>query len=81
MSKETASTDRNENDVGQIKSDMSANSVSISSPSMHGNILEHNDRLMVYFMRRRDVLIAELREIDRLLGRPQTVPVAKERQR
>ena len=31
--------------------------------------------LVAYFMRRRDVLIAELREIDRLLGRPQTVPV------
>jgi len=31
--------------------------------------------LIAYFMRRRDVLIAELREIDRLLGRPQTVPV------
>ena len=35
---------------------------------------EGADLLMVYFMRRRDVLIAELREIDRLLGRPQTVP-------
>lgn len=33
------------------------------------------DMLKAYFMRRRDVLIAELREIDRLLGRPQTVPV------
>lgn len=30
-----------------------------------------------YLMRRRDWLIAELREIDRLLGRPQTVPVKK----
>ena len=33
------------------------------------------DMLRVYFERRRDVLIAELREIDRLLGRAQTVPV------
>ena len=36
------------------------------------------DLLTVYFMRRRDVLIAELRELDRLLGRPQTIP-ARER--
>lgn len=35
---------------------------------------EGADMLMVYFMRRRDVLIAELREIDRLLGRAQTIP-------
>ena len=40
---------------------------------------EGADMLAVYFMRRRDVLIAELREIDRLLGRPQTVPPARER--
>lgn len=32
------------------------------------------DLLMLYFIRRRDVLIAELRELDRLMGRPQTVP-------
>lgn len=38
---------------------------------------EQPDWLMVYFMRRRDVLIAELREIDRLLGRPQTIPQRK----
>lgn len=27
-----------------------------------------------YFERRRDCLIAELRALDRLLGRPQTIP-------
>lgn len=32
------------------------------------------DLLAVYFLRRRDALIAELRAIDRLLGRPQTIP-------
>lgn len=32
------------------------------------------DVLALYLRRRRDLLIAELREIDRLLGRPQTVP-------
>lgn len=37
--------------------------------------VESADILTLYFQRRRDVLIAELREIDRLLGRPQTVPV------
>lgn len=41
-------------------------------PSVGGDGL---DMLRVYFERRRDVLIAELREIDRLLGRAQTVPV------
>lgn len=30
--------------------------------------------LRAYFERRRDALIAELRELDRLLGRPQTIP-------
>jgi hypothetical protein len=30
-----------------------------------------------YFERRRDALIAELRELDRFLGRPQTIPVRK----
>ena len=39
------------------------------------NVADGADMLIAYFMRRRDVLIAELREIDRLLGRPQTVPV------
>ena len=32
------------------------------------------DMLRAYFERRRDALIAELRELDRLLGRPQTIP-------
>ena len=38
---------------------------------------ETNDELATlraYFERRRDALIAELRELDRLLGRPQTIP-------
>lgn len=38
---------------------------------------ETNDELAplrAYFERRRDALIAELRELDRLLGRPQTIP-------
>ncbi len=34
-------------------------------------------RLNAYFERRRDALIAELREIDRYLGRPQTIPVRR----
>lgn len=33
-----------------------------------------DDILRAYFERRRIALIDELREIDRLLGRPQTVP-------
>jgi hypothetical protein len=32
-----------------------------------------------YFWRRREALIIELREIDRMLGRPQTIPPHKER--
>ena len=32
------------------------------------------DLLAVYLLRRRDALIAELRAIDKLLGRPQTIP-------
>lgn len=37
--------------------------------------VESADMITLYFRRRRDVLIMELREIDRLLGLPQTVPV------
>lgn len=36
--------------------------------------LEGADLLAAYLMRRREMLITELREIDRLLRRPQTVP-------
>ena len=32
------------------------------------------DRLRVYFSRRREALIMELRELDRFLGLPQTIP-------
>lgn len=35
------------------------------------------DPLVAYFERRRDALIAELRELDRFLGREQTIPVRR----
>lgn len=35
---------------------------------------ESADILVMYLIRRRETLIIELRELDRLLGRPQTVP-------
>lgn len=34
----------------------------------------HDDRIAAYLWKRRELLIAELRWIDRALGRPQTVP-------
>ena len=37
--------------------------------------MEAADILVMYLTRRREMLIIELREVDRLLGRPQTVPV------
>ena len=37
--------------------------------------MEGADILLMYLTRRREMLISELREVDRLLGRPQTVPV------
>ena len=37
--------------------------------------MEGADILLMYLTRRREMLIIELREVDRLLGRPQTVPV------
>ena len=36
---------------------------------------EGADMMVAYLVRKRDLLIAELREIDRLLGRAQTIPV------
>ena len=36
--------------------------------------MEAADILVMYLTRRREMLIIELREVDRLLGRPQTVP-------
>ncbi len=36
--------------------------------------MEGADILLMYLTRRREMLIIELREVDRLLGRPQTVP-------
>lgn len=35
---------------------------------------ESADLFVIYLMRRRESLIIELREIDRVLGRPPTVP-------
>jgi hypothetical protein len=35
------------------------------------------DALRLYFERKRDALIAELRELDKVLGRPQTIPVRR----
>jgi hypothetical protein len=35
------------------------------------------DSLRLYFERKRDALIAELRELDKVLGRPQTIPVRR----
>lgn len=40
--------------------------------------MESADMLAAYLMRRRELLIIELRELDRLLGRAQTIP-ARER--
>ncbi len=37
--------------------------------------MEGADLFMLYLMRRRESLIIELREIDRVLGRPPTVPL------
>lgn len=34
----------------------------------------HDDRLKDYLWKRRELIIAELRWIDRALGRPQTIP-------
>jgi len=36
--------------------------------------LESADGLAMYLLRRREILIIELRELDRLLGREQTIP-------
>jgi len=41
------------------------------------NLPPEHDPLHVYFMQRRDALIAELRALDRYLGRPQTIPVRR----
>lgn len=37
--------------------------------------MEGADMLVLYLMRRREVLIIELRELDRMLGRMPTIPV------
>ena len=37
--------------------------------------MEGADMLVLYLMRRREVLIIELRELDRMLGRVPTIPV------
>lgn len=41
--------------------------------------MEGADMLVLYLMRRRELIIIELRELDRLLGRAQTLPPVRER--
>ena len=44
-------------------------------PSRRVTPMEGADILVMYLTRRREMLIIELRELDRLLGRPPTVPM------
>lgn len=46
----------------------------LAQPARRLTPTEGADTLTLYLLRRRELLIIELREVDRLLKRPQTVP-------
>ena len=55
--------------------DMDEQTTEDERPPRRVTPMEAADILVMYLTRRREMLIIELREVDRLLGRPQTVPV------
>lgn len=55
--------------------DMDEQTTDDERPPRRVTPMEAADILVMYLTRRREMLIIELREVDRLLGRPQTVPV------